>query len=219
MNVLPPALGQAFRIAAAELGMASAAQLFIDELAKTGGAQAVAELRDRLGREYPVLDYVAARWLAGEEEPAIDPDPVVKALAGIERLLVVGLEAAHLDALLPRLGDLEVGFVTEGRALMPEWRRVLANYAAVGDESRVAAVGLSDFQLWAGPRAALMTFIYGGNRHVVHVSGQWLRVSGPDVRTQFRSLVAWDVLGGALHVYPRWFAEVSRSTFTEVIGP
>ncbi len=219
MSVLPPALGQAFRIAAAELGMASAAQLFIDELAKAGDARAVAELRDRLGREYPVLDYAAARWLANEEPPAIDPGPMVKALGGIERLSVVGLEAAHLDALLPLLGGVEVGFITEGRALMPEWRRVLANYAGAGDEGRVAAVGLSDFQLWAGPRAALMTFIYGGDGHVVHVSGQWLRVSGPDVRTQFRSLVAWDVVGGALHVYPRWFAEVSRSTFTKVIGP
>ncbi|MCB9703692.1 MAG: hypothetical protein H6711_17485 [Myxococcales bacterium] len=213
MSALPPALGQAFRIAAAELGMAAAARLFVDEVAAGGGAEAIAALRDRLGREYPVLDLAAARWLAGEAPPAIDPGPVIAALAGIERLVAVGLEVHHLDALLPRVPAIEVGLVTEGRALSPEWRRVLANY-----DGQVEAVGLSDFQLWAGPRAALLTFVYGGDSHVVHVSGQWLRVSGPDVRLIFRSLIGWDVVGGALHVYPRWFAEVARSSFTEVIG-
>jgi len=218
MSSLPSAFGQAFRVAAAELGMASASQLMIREIAGGAGLEAVAELRDRYGREFPVLDHAAARWLSGEGEPAIDPEPVLAALQGIERLLVVGLEAAHLDLLLPALPAVEVGFITEGRALMPEWRRVLANYTSGSDEGRVAAVGLSDFQLWAGPRAALLTFIYGGDGHVVHVSGQWLRVAGPDVRTQFRSLIGWDVVGGELHVYPRWFAEVARSTFTKVLG-
>ena len=72
--------------------------------------------------------------------------------------------------------------------------------------------------LWAGGRSAFLTFVYGGDRHVVHASPQWLRISGPDVRTLFRSLIAWDVLGGAPEVYPRWFAEVDRTTFSEVIG-
>lgn len=209
-----PSIGQALRVAAAELGMASAARLFVREVAAAAGAEGVAELRDRLGREYPVLDLIAGRWLAaGDLGGELDVDAVALALAGVRRLVVVGIEADALDALLPRLDGVEVGLCTEGRALMPEWRRVLANYDGVAQ-----AIGLADVALWAGGRSAILTFVYGGDRHVVHASPQWLRISGPDVRTLFRSLIAWDVLGEAPEVYPRWSAEVDRTTFSGVIG-
>lgn len=212
MSPSGPALGQALRVAAAELGMASAARLFVREVAAIAGADGVAELRDRLGRAYPVLDLVAGRWLADAPAHALDVDAVIDALNGIRRLVIVGVEADALDALVPRLASVEVGLCTEGRALMPEWRRVLANY-----DAQVQAIGLAEVARWAGPRAAILTFVYGGDRHVVHASPQWLRVSGPDVRTLFRSLIAWDVLGGIPEVYPRWSVEVDRTTFSEVV--
>lgn len=214
MSRVGASLGQALRVAAAELGMASAARLFVREVAAAAGVQGVAELRDRLGREYPVLDLVAGRLLAGAIDPGLDVDAALAALAGARRLVVVGVEADALDALLPRLHGVEVGLCTEGRSLMPEWRRVLANF-----DGQVQAIGLADVALWAGGRSAILTFVYGGDGHVLHVSPQWLRISGPDVRTSFRSLIAWDVLGGAPEVYPRWSAAVDRTSFSEVIGP
>src|SRR5687767_8596752 len=100
---LPPALDQAFLTAAGELGMCSAARLFVRELAGEGGDALVAAARDRLGRAFPVFDFVAACFLEGERAPPIDPSPVIEALDGIARLLVVGLEADFLDALIPRI--------------------------------------------------------------------------------------------------------------------
>ncbi len=215
MVTLPTAIDAAFRLAAAELGMASAARLFVGELAAASGRAGVEALRDRLGRAYPVLDGIAGRWLRDGSLAPPSAAGAAAAIAGVSRLLVVGIEADALDVLLPELRGVEVGFVTEGRALLPEWRRVLANYERV---EGVEAVGLGDFQLWAGRDAALLTFVYGGDAEVVHVSPQWLRVQGPDTRALFRSLVAWDVLGEALEVYPRWFAEAPRASFTEVVG-
>lgn len=212
MVALPTAIDPAFRLAAAELGMASAARLFVGELAAASGREGVEALRDRLSRAYPVVDGIAGRWLRDGSLAPPSAAGAAAALAGIGRLLVVGIEADALDALLPGLRGVEVGFVTEGRALLPEWRRVLANYEGV------EAVGLGDFQLWAGRDAALLTFVYGGDAEVLHVSPQWLRVQGPDTRALFRSLVAWDVLGEAMEVYPRWFAEAPRASFTEVVG-
>ncbi len=212
MTVLPT-ISRGFRLAAAELGMASAARLFIREISQAHGAAGVESLRDQLGREYPVLDCIAAHWLAGTPIPPPNPTQVVHALANIRRVLIVGLEADALDSLLPHLHAVETGFVTEGRALLPDWRRVLANY------DTVEAVSLGDFQQWAGREAALLTFVYGGDDHIVHVSPQWLRVQGPDVRASFRSIVGWDQLGLALEVYPRWFAEVERASFSEIVEP
>lgn len=211
MSALPPGLDQAFRMAAAELGMCSAARLFVRELAAEGGPPLVAEARDLLGRAYPVLDFVAACAIEGAPETPADPGPVLSALAGITRLLVVGIEADFLDALEPRLEGVEIGLLAEVGGLAADLRRVLANYGG-----RVRAVGLDDFQSWAGRRSALLTFVYGTDGHVAHVQGAWLRVSGPDVRTQFRSLVGWDILGRPLDVYPRWLVETHREDFSEL---
>ncbi|AUX21580.1 hypothetical protein SOCEGT47_020660 [Sorangium cellulosum] len=211
---LPPAIGQAFRMAAAELGMRSAARLFLRELMDAGGVSLVHEARDHLGREFPVLDFVAERWLAGEPDAPLDPAGVIEALRGVTRLLVVGLEADCLDALVPRLSGVEAGLVTDAGGLDPDFHRVLANY-----DGLMVPVALSDLQRWAGRRSALLTFVYGTDGHSAHVSPSWLRVSGPDVRTQFRSLIGWDILGRPMTVYPRWMVETSRSDFSRLVGP
>jgi hypothetical protein len=44
-----------------------------------------------------------------------------------------------------------------------------------------------------------------------------VRVCGEDVRTQFRSLVAWDVLPHPFFVYPRWLVPAALSTFSAVV--
>lgn len=205
-------LEQAFRVACAELGHASAAWLFVTEVARDGGPVAAEALRDGLGRAFPVLDAVARRWLLGRGAPAIDPARVLEACEGAERVLVVGLEGAHLDALVPRLPrTARVGLVLQG-TLEADWERVLANFGG-----RVEGAGLSDLQRWAGPRSVLLTFGYGVHGGRVHVSPAWVRVSGPDVRTQFRTLLVWDVLGAPMFVYPRWLVNVPVDDFSHVV--
>lgn len=200
-------------MAAGELGMCSAARLFVRELADEGGDALVAAARDRLGRAFPVFDFVAARFLDGDRAPSIDPSPVLEALAGIARLLIVGLEADFLDTLVPRLETTKIGLITEPVGIELNLRRVVANFGG-----RVEPVNLSDFQAWAGRRSALLTFVYGTDGHVVHVTPTWLRIAGPDARTQFRSIVGWDILGRPLFVYPRWLVEGSRDDLSRVIG-
>ncbi|WP_437855127.1 hypothetical protein [Sorangium sp. So ce363] len=211
---LPPALGQAFRMVAAELGMRSAARLFLRELMGAGGAPLAREARDQLGREFPVLDFVAEQWLSGGAEAPLDVAGVLDALRGVTRLLVVGLEADCLDALVPRLSGVEAGLVTDAGGLDTDFGRVLANY-----DGLIEPVGLSELHRWAGRRSALLTFVYGTDGHAAHVSPSWLRVSGPDVRTQFRSLIGWDILGRPMTVYPRWMVETSSSDFSSLVGP
>jgi hypothetical protein len=211
MTEIRPGVGQAFAIAAGELGMCSAAWLFARETAASGGDALVAALRDRLGRDFPVLDGVAAAWLAGKRGPELGTDGVLRALRGISRLCVVGLETAFLDALVPRLSDCRIALLTHGE-LEADWTRVLSNYAG-----RVEATGFSSFQGLAGRKSALLTFAYGVREPLTHVASAWLRISGGDVRTQFRSLVAWDVLRAEMYVYPRWLVEVRTSDFSHVI--
>jgi len=46
----------------------------------------------------------------------------------------------------------------------------------------------------------------------------WLRACGADVRAQFRSLVAWNVLPSPLDLYPRRLVEVDADeTFTHFV--
>jgi hypothetical protein len=206
-----PSVAQAFAIAAAELGMCSAAWLFVRETAAEGGDALVGQLRDRLGRDYPVLDSVAASWLDGARSPAIDTDGVLGALRGITRLVVVGLETAFLDALLPKLPGCRVSLLTHGE-LDADWSRVLANYPG-----RIEPTDFGSFQALAGNRSALLTFAYGVREPNTHVAASWLRVSGADVRTQFRALVAWDVLRAQMYVYPRWLVEARTVGFSHVV--
>ncbi|MEO7327447.1 MAG: hypothetical protein ABI193_02635, partial [Minicystis sp.] len=203
-----------FHMTAAELGMCSAARLFIRELAAEGGDDLVREARDKLGRDYPVFDFVADGFLDGDREPVVDPAPVLRTLEGITRLLVVGLETDFLDALVPIAASADIGLVTDGAGMDPDFRRVLANYGG-----RIEPVGLSDLQRWAGRRSALLTFVYGALGETVHVSTTWLRVSGPDVRTQFRSIVGWNIFDRPMRIYPRWFVATGRSDFSHLVGP
>jgi len=202
---------QAFRLAASELGMASAAWLFVSETAAELGADGVAALRDELGRAWPVLDAVCAGWLGGARAPALDVTAVQPLLQGIRRLVLVGHEALWLDALLPTLApEVRVGLVQEGDPLTL-WPRVLANHGG-----RVEPLALADFQTWAGPRSVLMSFVYGATASQVFVLPTWLRVTGPDVRLQFRALLGWRILDVPLAIYPRWLVAADEQTLTDL---
>jgi hypothetical protein len=210
----PSRLARAFRAAAPELGMASAARLFLRELAQDGGAAAVLAARDAFGREFPVFHCLATHWLRDLRLTTPRVEAAREALGGLSRVLVVGLEVDWLDLLLPHLRGVEVGLLREDLGLAADFRRVLANYdgAAVGVE-------LAELQRWAGRRSGLLVFVYGSDGHVAHVPGGWLRVSGPDVRTQFSALVGWNILGAPMDVYPRWLAETDVRDFSRLVGP
>ena len=212
MSELPRGLEQAFLVAASELGFCSAAWLFVQELAAAGGAPLVEQLRDELGRSFPVLDAVAAQWLDGLSWSAIDVAPIVAACAGAKTLLVVGLEARYLDALLPALPTLQIRLLRYSSMGDVDWDRILANY-----DARVRATDLGSFQQWAGTRTVVLTFLYGANDHAAHASPAWLRLMGEDVRAQFRSFVGWNILSRPMYVYPRWLVEVPRSDFTVLV--
>jgi hypothetical protein len=212
MSPFDAGIAQAFHIAAAELGMATAAWLFVREVATEGGAPRVAELRDHLGRDYPVLDAVAAIWLTGRTSPTIDPAGVIAVCARARRLVIVGLETAPLDALVPLLPGVEIALLAHGD-LGTDWLRVVSNY-----EGRLTLVDLSSFQRFAGKSSVLLTFAYGQHGEGTYVGSSWLRVNGPDVRTQFRSIVAWDVLGAPMYVYPRWLVAAALDDFSHLLS-
>lgn len=207
---LDDSLGPSFLTAAAELGMCSAAWLFARELAAAGGDELVATARDRLGRDFPVLDAVCARYLGGQRRPVTDPSRVAAACAGARRVLVVGVEADFLDALVPAL-DGDIALLLHGE-LDTDWPRVLANY-----RGRVTGCDLGSFQRLAGSKSALVTFLYGAGPQSGHTHPSWLRVIAGDVRTQFRSVVGWDVLQSPMFVYPRWLVETPLADFSEVV--
>lgn len=203
-------LGQAFRLAAGELGMASAAWLFVEECARDGDER-VRALRDELGRDWPVLDAVCAGWEQGVRAPVVDATEVTPALEGVARLVVVGHETLWLDALVAALpASVRIGLVRQ-QDLVPDWERVASNW-----RGRVELLGLGDFQAWAGAHSGLLTFVYGDGRAQLFTLPAWLRVSGPDVRTQFRALVGWQVLRLPLLVYPRWLAAAEGEGFTSL---
>ncbi|MCC7000127.1 MAG: hypothetical protein IT370_36345 [Deltaproteobacteria bacterium] len=211
MSQLGPGLEQAFHVAAGELGMCSAAWLFVRELGKDGDAL-VAELRDVLGRSYPVLDAVATCWLEGRRAASIDVSAVSAACAGASQLLAIGLETSFLDALLPRLEGVAVWLLTQS-AFSVDWDRVLANY-----QGRVRGVDLASFQRLAGRRSTLLVMTYGRRGELTFTSPEWLRVVGSDVRTQFRAVVGWDVLDAPMQVYPRWLVEAPCADFSQYVG-
>lgn len=207
---LPAGLSQAFRLAVAELGYVTASWLYVNEVRTVGGDALVRRLRDELGRDWPVLDAVAAAALAGAPLVA-DPTPVVEACTGAARIVVVGIETAFLDRLVEALPDVRFTLVRQS-VFGPDWERVSANY-----RGRVELEGLDTFQRHAGPKSVLLTFVYGVGSNTAYALPAWVRTSGEDVRTQFRSLIGWDVLGQGFHVYPRWLVEVPTSTFTRLI--
>ena len=204
----------AFTLAAAELGMATSAWLFAEEIHAIEGSEGVALLGDRLGRKWPVLDAICAAWLDGARPPKVCVQPLIDRLQGFRRLLIVGLEAHWLDPLLAQLPhSLRLGLLRHSE-LLPDWERVASNLP-----SRVEFVDLANFQSWAGARSALLSFVYGcsnTSQDELFTTTSWARVAGPDMRTQFRDLFAWDVLGVPLRLYPRWLVAVTPDQFTWV---
>lgn len=209
MSVLPGGLGDAFLTAATELGMCSAAWLFARE-AEAVGQEHLLALRDALGRAFPVLDAVVAARLEGAEPPAPSADALAQ-LQRYKRVVVVGVEATHLDALVAHRGEQKLALLTEAQ-VPTDWGRVLSNFGGA-----VEGVDLAGFQRWAGPHSALLTFAYGVGPSTAHVPPLWLRVAGDDVRTQFGALLAWDVLHHPMYVYPRWLVEVALDGFTGLL--
>lgn len=189
--------------------MVTASWLFIEAVTRDWpqGAQA---LRDELGRSFPVLDAVAAQALEGKRQPAPDIAAAQRALEGCKKLVVVGNEASHLDPLVAALEGVEIGIILS-TAMGGDTERIVANHAG-----RVQLLTLRTFQAWAGARSALLTFLYGSGGGRTHVIPEWLRALGPDTRTQFRSLVGWEALGGPLSVFPRWLEQIELSAFTEL---
>ena len=221
MEALLPAMHDAFELAAGELGMLSAARIFLREAERTGGRGAIAELREALGAAFPVLDAVATRAAAGGAIAKPDLDELASALQGSKRLLFVGLEVELLEPLVNRLRatepTLRVGVVLDPN-LRHDDARVAANFTGP-DLADVAVVPLADFQRFAGQRSALVTPIYGTDGFRATVSSAWVRVFGPDARTQFRTLLGCDLLGEPLREYPRWLCETSTADFTAICGP
>jgi hypothetical protein len=206
-------LDQAFRLAAGELGMASAAWLFVTEAA-VDGAPAVLALRDRLGRDWPVLDAVCAAWSAGLRAPRVDAREVLPVLEGVTRIVVVGLETLWLDDLMRVLpGSVQIALL-RASALEPDWPRVQSNHGG-----RLQMLRLADFQSWAGTRSVLLGFVYGDADDSLFVVPTWLRAAGSDVRLQFRSLLGWRVLPVPLAVYPRWLVAAEPGHFTDLLPP
>ncbi len=202
---------QAFRLAASELGMATAAWLFVQETAADADTDGVAALRDSMGRAWPVLDAVCAGWMAGDRSPQVAADALLPLLDGATRLVLVGYEAAWIDALLEQApASLRIGLVQVGDPLA-NWPRMLSNHGG-----RVEPLSLADFQSWAGPRSVMLTFVYGATASQVFVLPAWLRAAGPDVRLQFRSLVGWRILDAPLEIYPRWLVAADLQTLTEL---
>lgn len=212
-SAIPPGIEQAFTIAAGELGFVSASWLFVREAASDGGDARVSAMRDALGRSFPVLDAIADAWLDGERAPRIDVDAVIAALEGSTRVMIVGIEADHLDALATRLPASTEIALLDHSVIDADWDRVLANF-----RGRVGRTGLSTFHELAGARSAVLTFVYGHDGHNANVRPAWLRVLGPDVRAQFRAFVGWDVLPRPLYVYPRWLHEHPLAELTTLVG-
>lgn len=211
-DVLPPGLEAGFLVAATELGMASAARLFVGEVGALRGEAGVDALRDALGRDFPVLDFVASTWLDGRPLAPPDPAPVLAALGPLRRILIVGVEAEALDRLVAAVpATTTLGVAVGGGGLEPDAQRVAANYGG-----RLEVVALGAWARWAGARSGLVTFVYGADGHVAFVAPAWLRLVGPDVRTAFRSLVGWDVLGAPPRLHPRFLAGAATSDFSAI---
>lgn len=213
--MIPETIRGSFLVAAQELGMWTASALFLRELARHGGAEAIEALRDRLAREFPVFDALAERAARGEV-PALDPAGPARALRGALKVLVVGFDADPLDAVVDGLPpEARVGLVASVGELCGDLPRVLANYGG-----RVELVTLDAVPAWVGRRSALLTFVYGLDDHgAAYTSLAWLRAHGPDTRTQFRSLVGWNLLGRAPTIHPRWVVAAPSEDFSDLVGP
>jgi hypothetical protein len=171
----------------------------------------VAEVVSVLGETYPVFDVVASRALEVRAVPPLDAAPVAAALRSLSRLVVVGIEADCLDALVPRLPGVRVGVVPD-LTHDADLARVVANLGR-----RVELLDLGGFQRWAGRSAGLLTVVYGADGFRATVCQAWLRAHGPDVRGRFRTIAGWNVLGPRMDAYPRWLGETDASELSPLV--
>jgi hypothetical protein len=123
------------------------------------------------------------------------------------------VEATFLDALVERLDPAVKVAMIAHSPFSVDWNRVLDNYGG-----RIERVDLDTFQNWAGGKSALLTFAYGRVDSRTAVAPLWLRACGADVRSQFRALVAWNVLEAPLLLYPRWLVEIEADSFTHFVS-
>lgn len=201
-------ISTAFRRCVGELGMWSAASLFVGAARGRGGEGAVEELRAALGAEFPVLEVVAS----GDGPRAPGAERALAACAGLKRLLVVGVEADCLAPLLDGLAaDVRVGLLLD-TTFPADLGRVEASWGP-----RVSLLDLGDFQRLAGPRSGLLCTVYGADAFRAVVPRVWMRCHGEDVRAQFSRLIGWNVLGGLMGSYPRWLTDTDVSDFTELV--
>lgn len=210
---LPLGLALSFTVATAEIGMFSAARLFVEEIALTGGRSAVEAARDVLGRRYAVFDAIASQWLSRGRIPLPDPAEVACELADSSRVLIVGAESDALDRLVPMLPDQPIALVSGAGGPEADLHRVAANYP-----DRIEVVSLGKWTAWAGSKSALLTFVYGADDHVANVSPAYLRLVGPDVRASFRTLLGWNLLGARPRLHPLHLAETNVSDFSVLVA-
>jgi hypothetical protein len=209
---LPPGIDQAFAAVVGELGMATASWLFVRAVSRCNGDAGVAALADQVGSSFTVLDAIAREWLDGKREMQVDVEPVLAAIGKATRIVIVGLDAAFVDALVERVaGRAQIALVAHSMFEV-NWERVFDNWGG-----KVERVDLDSFQRWAGGKSALVTFAYGRQGSRTAVDPLWHRACGVDVRPQFRSLVAWDVLGVPLGLHPRWLVEGDADSFTHFV--
>lgn len=206
----------AFLSCVGELGMWSAARMFVNATWEAGGAEAVrGPLLDTLGSQFPVISELGARACdTGAPIAAPSPAGVLALCQGLRRLVVIGVEAAALgplvDALPPALEIalvVDTGFPIDEARLRAAWT------------PRVQLTSLGEFQRHAGAYSALLTAVYGANDFHAAVCPAWPRVHSPDVRTQFRRLIGWDLMGSLMSSYPRWMVETARADFTDWVAP
>src|SRR5205823_3213042 len=125
---LPNGLDQALAAVAGELGMATASWLFVRAVARCMGDEGVASLADRAGGAFTVLDAIGRGWLEGAREARVDPGPALDAVGNVTRLVVVGVEAMLLDALVARLDPAVKIAMIAHSPFSVDWGRVLDNY-------------------------------------------------------------------------------------------
>ncbi|MCC7181117.1 MAG: hypothetical protein IT177_22250 [Acidobacteria bacterium] len=203
----------AFRTCAGELGVWSAARLFVNAAWAAGGETAVEALHDDLGLRYPVVDDVARRVLT-VRAPLGPPrvDGVLARCEGLRALVVVGVEAALLGPVVDSLPP-QVDVVALFDSTFPvDATRVQASWAP-----RVRLADLASFQRAAGSRSALVTPVYGADVFRAVVAPIWVRAHGPEVRLQFRRLIGVNLVGPRMAAYPRWLIDTPADDFTDLV--
>lgn len=206
-------LDPAFRACAGELGLWSAARLFVNAAWDAGGDDAVVALDEELGDGFPVLEHVAGRVRA--TRASLSPprlDALIGACDGLRHVVMIGVEADILSALVARLPH-DVDIVALFDATFPVDRmRVTASWAP-----RVRLLDLGSFQQAAGARSALVTTVYGADDFHAVVTPAWVRAHSQDVRLQFRRLIGVNIVGTRMAAYPRWLSETPRADFTTLL--